>query len=45
MPAMQSLIDSGSSSTANMGGKMLRKSYDEDSEFQNKLNFAKHRPV
>ena len=22
---------------------MLRKSYDEDSEFQNKLNFAKHK--
>ena len=24
---------------------MLRKSFDEDSEFQNKLNFAKHKPI
>ena len=42
---MTGLVDSQASSAGNRGGKMLRGSYDEDSEFQNKLNFPKHRPA
>ena len=32
-----------SNGSSTMGGQMLRKSYDEDVAFQNKLNYAKHR--
>ena len=36
-------FDSSQNSSTTHGGQMLRKSYDEESEFQNKLNFAKHK--
>ena len=40
--SMGGLVESSNASSM-VGGQMLRKSYDEEHEFQNKLNFAKHK--
>ena len=38
------LYNNSGGSSCREGGKMLRRSFDEESDFQNKLNFSKHKP-